>query len=151
MNAPSTPYLVTAAFARNGEVMAWRVMMAMDQVERLRRTLGHMAQLGALASFAIVPNAPSSPADVLDQLRDRCGSLLVDACRDAMVPPRWSQPAFLMAVWAFDHEIDGRPASTGQLLGVDLELVAIPSPDEDSGAILPGRDGRWLIEAHTMF
>lgn len=81
MIARSSSYLVTAGFAGSGDVTAWHVTMAMDQVERLTRTLGHMAQLGAIASFAIVPDAPSSPADVLDQLRRRCGALLVDACR----------------------------------------------------------------------
>lgn len=151
MIARSSSYLVTASFAGSGDVTAWHVTMAMDQVERLTRTLGHMAQLGAIASFAIVPDAPSSPADVLDQLRRRCGALLVDACLNSVVPSRWLQPAFLMPVWPFDHEIDGRPASTGQLLGLDLELIATPCPDEERGAILPGRDGRWLIEAHPMF
>ncbi len=151
MNAPSTSYLVTAALAGSGEVTAWRVTMVMDQVERLTQTLGHMADLGTIASFAIVPDAPLSPVGLLDQLRRRCGSQLVDACLDSVVPPRWLQPAFLMPVWPFDHEIDCRPASTGQLLGLDLELVAIPSPDEERGATLPGRIGRWLIEAHTMF
>jgi hypothetical protein len=151
MSAPSTSYLVTAAFAGSGEVTAWRVTMAMEQVERLTQTLGHMADLGTIASFGIVPDAPLSHVDVLDQLRRRCGGLLVDACLDSVVPSRWLQPAFLMPIWPFDHEIDGRPASTGQLLGLDLELNATPSPGEERGAILPGRIGRWLIDAHTMF
>ncbi len=151
MTASSTPYLITVAFAGGGDVTAWRVAMVMDQVDQLTRTLGHMAELGTIASFAMVPDDPSSPVVVLDQLRQRCGSMLVDACLDASVPTRWVQPAFLMPVWAFNHEIDGRPASTGQLLGLDLELIATPSPDEERGMILQGRDGRWLIEARTMF
>ncbi len=151
MNASSMSYLIVAAFGGSGDVTAWHVTMAMDQVERLTQTLGHMADLGTVASFAIVPDAPLSPVGLLDQLRRRCGGLLVDACLDPVVPPRWLQPAFLMPVWPFDHEIDGRPASTGQLLGLDLELIATRSPDEERGAILPGRIGRWLIEAHTMF
>lgn len=151
MIATTSSCVVTVAFAQIGKVAGWRATMTRDEVERLTQTLGHMAELGALASFAIEDDASLLFTDVVDQLRRHCGPLMVEACLNAPSLPRWTRPALLMPVWAFDHEIDGRPASTGQLLGVDLELVAIPSPDEESGAILPGRDGRWLIEAHTMF
>lgn len=150
MIAETTSCVVTVAFAQSGEVAAWRSALERDEVERLTQTLGHMAELGAIASFAIVSDASASFTDVVDQLRHLCGALMVDACLTALSPPRWTRPAFLMPVWAFDHESDGKPASTGHLLGLDLEVTATPSCDEEWGAVLPGRAGRWLIEARPI-
>jgi hypothetical protein len=55
-----------------------------------------------------------------------------------------------MPVWAFDHERDGRPASTARFCGLDLELTASPSSDEETGVPLPGRTGLWVVEARPV-
>ena len=143
MSGPALSLLITAAFSYGGEIASWRAFLTGEQLELLERVLANLRDLGQVAAFAVEPDRYISSSEVIDELRSRCGPLAVEACLSAPVQREKVRPAFLMPVWAFDHELDGAPASTVQFLGLDLELIATPSPDEEIGAHLPGRAGRW--------
>lgn len=150
MNMANEVYDISVAFAHRGEVQSIRVQLTSGQRTRLHRALTHLLDIGHVAAFGIQHAASGGWSDLIQLLRARCGSFVVGACLDPPAPPHALAPSFLMPVWAFDHEIEGRPAATGQLLGLDLELVATPSDDEEHGAHLPGRNGRWLIYARPL-
>lgn len=142
---------VAAAFSIGGDVAVWRAWLTEVQAGHLDRALSALADLGHVAAFTIAPEREVDWAKMIGDIRSRCGALAVDACLMASEHQRQAQPAFLMPVWPFDHELDGSPASTAQFLGLDLELIAARSPSEEVGACIPGRDGRWLVYARPMF
>lgn len=142
---------VAVAFSHSGEIVSWRTLLTIAQANRLDHALSHLLNLGHVAGFGIQVAQEMPWPQLLEQLRSRCGSMVVGACVDPPVEPRAIAPAFLMPVWAFDHETNGAPSATGQLLGLDLELIATPSRDEEMGAHLPGRNGLWLIHARPLF
>lgn len=144
------PCDVAIALAHSGELISFRVSASRAQQARLQQALSHLLNLGHVAAFSIRPAEDAAWHTLLEQLCARCGSFVVGACIDPPAPPIAITPSFLMPVWAFDHEVGGLPASTGQLLGLDLELIATPSGDEEHGAHLPGRNGRWLIHARPL-
>lgn len=143
--------LIAVAFAHTAEVHAWRLNMSREEGERIERTLCDLLDLGHVAGFSIRHISDDTMADVIQQLRMRIGDVALHACHEDLEEPIRPTPAFLMPVWGFDHVIGDLPAATGRLLGLELELIATPSPDEELGAYLPGRPGRWLIHAHPLF
>ncbi len=151
MRAPRTAVTVTVAFAHTGEVCAWQTFLTKERGEAIDRTLYNLLDVGHVAAFSIEPTLKIIRwSELMAHLRSRCGVETFQACV-AAPPCRSEAPAFLMQVWPFDHEIAGAPASTGRLLGLDLELIATPSPDEERGVYLPTRDGLWLIHARPLF
>jgi hypothetical protein len=142
---------VAVAFSHTGEVISWRLPLSRPVAERLQNALVHLLNLGHVANFSIQNAADSTWSELLEDLGGRCGSGVLSACIDPPVRPSLTAPAFLMPVWAFDHEVHGSPAATAQLLGIYLELIATRSADEEHGAYLPGRNGLWLIHARPMF
>lgn len=151
MIAPRFETIVGVAFANTAEVRGWRVMATREDGEHIKRTLRNLVHLGHVASFSVRSGGGGSFEDLVGELRSRVGDLQVDICLAAGEPSIDPPPSFLMPIWAFDHVIEGAPASTGRLLGLNLELIATPSFDEEFGAHLPGHSGRWLIRARPMF
>lgn len=143
--------LVAVAFAHPAKVDACRLYMSREEGEHIERTLCNLLDLGHIVAFTVQHIGGGTTAEPIEQLRLRVGREVLDACQDAPKAPTRPSPAFLMPIWGFDHEFEGSPAATGRLLGLDLELIATPSSDEELGAYLPGRDGRWLIHASPMF
>ncbi len=144
--------IVSMAFAHTADVQAWLLAATREERELVERTLRNLFDLGHLAGFSVRPaDSGIRPLALIDGLRTRFGGLTVDACLAASSPPIGLSPSFLMPVWAFDYVVDHAPAATGRLLGSDLELIATPSHDEERGAHLPGRAGRWMIHARPMF
>ena len=142
--------LVAVAFAHTAEVHAWRVTMSREEGEHIERTLRNLLDLGHVAAFSVRHSNAGAVSNLVEQLRSRVGGMVLDACIEATEAPRTPLPAFLMPVWSFDHAIGGLPAATGHLLGLDIELIASPSSDEEVGALLPGRVGLWLIHAQPL-
>lgn len=142
--------VVAVVLAHTAEVQTWHLTISKEEREDIKRTLRNLLDLGHVAGFSVDPSRDASVQDFVDDLRSRIGSLSVDACREAQEAPMDVPPASLMLVWGFDHAIEGAPASTGRLLGLELELIATPSADEELGAHLPGRVGRWLIHARPL-
>jgi hypothetical protein len=142
---------IAVAFTRSAKVVTWRAPLSNEQVQLLERCLANLLDLGHVAAFDIGADHQAGWTELIKELRSRCGELAVEACLSATVCREQVRPAFLMPVWAFDHEIDGAPASTAQFLGLDLEMIATPSPYEELGVHLPGHAGRWQIHARPMF
>lgn len=143
------PCIVAVCFSRGADLVVWRVGLDDDQRRRLEGALLGLLELGSVAAFVVEVDRSCGWDDLISVLGGRVGQYAVDACL-ASPPPRSPRPAFMVPVWPFDHEIGGAPASTAQFLGLDLELIAAPSPDEELGAYLPARDGRWLIHARPL-
>ncbi len=144
--------MIVVAAAHTATIHAWQLQATREEREAIEGVLSNLIWLGHLAAFRVHPGGDAAtPQTLIEELRLLFGASTVDACF-ATPPNRIApSPAFLMPVWAFDHAADGAPASTGRLLGADLELIATPSHDEEQGAHLPGRIGRWLIHARPMF
>lgn len=143
-------HLVAVCFASGADVAVWRVRMEEEQHKRLTAVLTTLLALGHVATFVIDEERHCGWQQLVNGIADRIGGHVLDACMESS-PPRLPMPAFVMPVWPFDHEIGATPASTAQFLGLDLELTATPSSDEELGAFLPGRSGRWLIHARPLF
>jgi hypothetical protein len=143
--------VVAVALAHTAEVQAWQLTVSREEREGIEGTLRNLLDAGHVAAFSVRPVGGATVEEFVDHLRSRIGSVVVDACRDATEGPVDRAPAFLMPVWGFDQAIGGLPVATGRLLGLDLDLIATPSPDQEQGAHLPGHDGRWLIHAGPMF
>ena len=121
------------------------------EVEEVETVLAWLVRQGQVAAFSIAAPMPAVAGrqGALWALRVTFGALTVEANLAAGPPPPEPPPAFLAAVWPFDHEVDGLPATTANFLGLDLELVASPSPSEEVGFALPGRQGLWLVRARV--
>lgn len=144
--------LIAVAFAHTATVQAWRVSMSRREGERIEHTLCNLLDLGHVAGFSIRHISGDTMAEFVQQLRLRVGSVVLVACHETLEASIGPPPAFLMPVWGFDDAIGGLPAATGRLLGLDLKLIATPSPYEELGAHLSGgREGLWLIHAGPMF
>ena len=151
MTASRQATIVAVAFAWTAEVQAWEVAMTREEGEDVERTLRNLFDLGHVVGFSVRPMKEASFESLIADLGARLGALTVGACLGPGVPPLNLEPSFLMPVWAFDHVVGCAPASTARFLGLDLELIATLSPDEELGAYLPGRTGRWLIHARPLF
>lgn len=146
-----TRYVVAVAFARGGDVVAHDVQLGIADANRLEHLLAGLAALGHVAAFSIGPTgATGSGEELIACLRQKCGSVAVDAILAAKRPRPEPPPAFLAAVWPFDHKLGGMPASTARFCGLDLELIAMPSLDEELGIVLPGHEGLWLVHARPL-
>ena len=143
-------HLVAVCFSDGADVAVWRVEMDDEQRRRLTAVLTTLITIGHVAAFAIDEERHCSWLQLVDGIAGRVGEFVIDACT-ASSPPEMPMPAFVMPIWPFDHEIGEAPAATAQFLGLDLEVTAIPSSDEELGVSLPGRGGRWLIHARPMF
>lgn len=141
---------VALAFASGADLMVWRVSLGGGQCGKLERILQALHDLSHLAAYRIGCVEPADWTALIEALRQRVGDLVLDVLRDDDPYCAGPAPAFLMPVWPFDHEVQGRPASTGRLLGLDLQLLATPTLDQEVGAYLPGRDGLWLIHAQPL-
>lgn len=144
-------HLVALAFAREANLLSANVDLDDDDVTQLRSLCMWLAHQGELAGFEILPNTQALDlAAFRARIAEQVGELLVEACTALRQPREVTPPSSLMLVWSFDHQIDGKPASTGRLFGLDLELIADPSPSDDEGASIPGLPGRWLIHARAL-
>jgi hypothetical protein len=146
----SALHLVAVCYSRGADVTIWRVQLDDRQRGQLAGVLSSLLELGHLAMFRIVKDQTYGWDRLIVDLGSRVGAHTVEAC---LASPAFGSPApaFVIPVWPFDHEIDGAPASTGQFLGLDLQVIATPSPDQELGAHLPGHNGLWLIQARPMF
>lgn len=119
--------------------------------DQLVRLLEHLRSLGRVACYSIKPAPPViTSAGVIEALCARVGRRVVealDAVAEATIEP---EPAYVLPVFPFDHEIDGMPASTARFGCLDLEVIATPSSDEETGVELRGRDGLWLVLARPL-
>lgn len=148
---PTQRHLVALAFARGADIVVSEADFSQEDVEELDGLCRWLIRQGHLAAFGIVP-APvaTDPSGPMGAIAGRVGALTVDANLAAGPPPAEPLPAFLAPVWEFDHQLDGQPASTAQFLGLDLEVVAPPSPDEEVGASVPGLPSLRLVYARPL-
>lgn len=151
MMGPLFGTIVAVAFAHTAEVQTWRLVVSREDGKHIEQILRHLLALGHVAGFSVRSGEDDLFEAFVGGLRSQVGDLAVDVCLAAGESSAGPQPSFLMPVWAFDHVVEGAPAATARLLGLDLELVATPNLDEELGAYLPGRFGRWLIHARPLF
>ncbi|GAA3716044.1 hypothetical protein GCM10022268_25750 [Sphingomonas cynarae] len=152
MMDPRLDITVAMASAHTAEVQAWRLAATREQRELIEATLHNLFDLGHVVAFSVCPDGGTiDTLALVDEFRLRFGGAAVDSCLATSGHQVGPSPSFLMPVWAFDHAVGGAPAATGRLLGLELELIARPGADEETGAHLPGRTGRWLIHARPMF
>ena len=149
--AVPTPMRVAFCLSRGATLHVHDASLTTTEAGEIGGVLAWLARQGHVACFTIQPPAPAGEGreGVLAALRRALGDLTVDADLAAEPPPPEPEPAFLVPVWAFDHEVGGQPATTANFLGLDLELVASPSPDEEVGFALPVRLGLWLVRARV--
>jgi hypothetical protein len=50
----------------------------------------------------------------------------------------------LIPVWGFEDDDAGYPTATARVLGLDVELSALPSGDDEVGFTIPGRESLFL-------
>lgn len=142
--------LIAVAFANRADLLCWRLRSQGDEGEEIDQALSTLQALGHVAAYSVGEVETVDRQGFMAALRDRLGPIVDDAVACRPPPLGDPPPAFLMPVWPFDHEVDGQPSSTGRLLGLDLQLTATPTSDEEVGAHLPGRDGLWLIHAQPL-
>lgn len=148
---PKQRHLVALAFARGADILVLDADLAAEDVQQLDGLARWLVRQGHLATFAVTP-APSGVdlAGTLGTIRGRLGDLIVDADLAAGPPSDEPTPAFLAAIWDFDHQVGGVPTSTGQFLGLDLEVIAPLSLDEEQGAAIPGLLGLRHVYARPF-
>jgi len=150
MNTRKTRRKVLIATA-HAELLAWTASLDKTEWERTDAVLAGLAQLGHVVRFSIGPTSGSiGHAELLSKLKRQFGDFVVDALCRAPPPRGDPAPAYLMPVWGFDHEVDSLPASTARFLGMDLEVCAKPTEDEELGVTLPNTAGSWLIGARPI-
>ena len=150
MSSLTNLYLVAVALRCGANILLYEVDLTEAEVKRLEGLLGGFAKLGHVASFTIdQPRSRLNEATVLDAFRARW-DFVVDAVLAEGQSHRNPIPAYLMPVWPFDHEREGRPASTARFLDLDLEVIATPTADEERGVLLPGRTGQWVVHARPL-
>ncbi len=144
-------HYVALSLCQGATVTAHEVDLSPAEADELAGLFAWLVRQGQVACAAVQPaSAMLGLQEMLEALRQTLGGLVVDANLAAGSPPQEPAPAFLLPVWPFDHDLGGQPASTGVFLGLDLELVASPSPDEEVGFPLPGRAGLWVVHARPL-
>lgn len=144
-------YLVTFAASLGAEVTCKVVDLVAKEADELRDLFAWLRHLGCVAAFSIRPAEGSIGSPVLHfLLREAFGDLLIDAGMGPGPIRERPEPAFLIPVWPFDHELDGMPASVGNFLGLDLEILAMPAESEEDGCFLPGLPGTWMVSARPI-
>lgn len=152
MNRAVARRTVAIAFSNGADLISSNVVLSGDEEDRLNQFLSWFQELGHIAAYSIAVEVRHSWAGILGMLRARLGSLAAAATRGLRLSESSiTAPTYLMRVGPFDHELEGAPTAVAHLLGLDLELIATRSSDEEYGAHLPGRDGLWLIHARPMF
>lgn len=148
---PTQRHLVALAFARGADILVLDADLNAEDVQQLDGLARWMIRQGHIATFTVTPAPPCVDRDgTMGAIRRRLGDLIVDANLAAGPPSPEPLPAFLAAVWDFDHQLDGVPASTAQFLGLDLEVTAPASPDEEHGAAITGLPGLRHIYARPF-
>ncbi len=144
-------HYVALALCHGATVTVREVDLSPSEADELAGLFAWLVRQGQVACAAVQPiSVVLGREGMLDVLRRAFGDLIVDADLAAGPPPTETAPAFLMPVWPFDDHLDGLPASTGVFLGLDLELLASPSPDEEVGFPLPGQAGLWVVHARPL-
>lgn len=132
----------------NGEVANFGLAGSPAERERVCALLNGLSHLGRVAAWRVGPMPEALAADhVVDALAGRVGRLAVGAVLAAPQTSPEPQPAWLMPISAFDNVAGQAPAATARLFGLDLEVVAVRSKDEELGLKLPGHDGLWVLRA----
>jgi hypothetical protein len=150
MSSFTSRYLIAVALSYGANIVLFEAELAEADAKRIKHLLSGLADLGHVASFTIDrPHAPMDEAAILDAFRHRW-DFVVDAVLATDQTHRHPLPAYLMPVWPFDHEWEGRPASTARFLHLDLEVIANPTADEEIGVSLPGRTGCWVVHARPI-
>lgn len=150
MSSHTNRYLVAVALSCGAHILLYEVDLTEAEAKRLEGLLRGLAEFGHVASFAINRAGPRmNGSTVLDAFRARW-DFVVDAVLAADQAHHNPLPAYLMPVWPFDHEREGRPASTARFLHLDLEVIATPTLDEEHGVSLPGRTGQWVLHARPI-
>lgn len=144
-------YLVAFATSLGAEVSCSTVDLAPREVDELADLFAWLRHQGSIVAFSIRP-APGSIGSVglHTLLRELFGDLLIDVCLAADPIEDDVPPAFLAPFWSFDHQRDGKLASTAKFLGLNLEVFATPSDVEEEGCFLPGLPGLWMISARPI-
>lgn len=150
MSPGSDRYLIAAAVSYGANLVLYEAELTPAQSSRLRHLLQGLADLGHLAAFAMQERGPVMDETALHaSLRGRW-----DFVVDAVLAPEQARhdppPAYLIPVWPFDHEREGKPASTARFLHLNLEVIATRTHDEEQGVLLPGRVGHWLVQARPI-
>lgn len=148
---PTQRHLVALAFACGADILVLDADLTADDFQQINGLARWLVRQGHIATFAVTP-APSRVdcGGALGAIRARLGDLVVDADLAAGPPSDEPAPAFLAAIWDFDHRVSGVPASTGQFLGLDLEIIAPASLDEEQGAAIPGLLGLRHVYARPL-
>jgi hypothetical protein len=139
-------HLMALAFASGADIDIIDLDLTPVEFRQLHDLCGWLLHQRVLAAFTLIPApSPVSAAGAMGAIRQRVGELVTNACLGAGPRPAEPAPAFLMQVWDFDHQVGGVPASTANFLGLDLEVLAPPSNDEEAGVVIPGLPGLRLL------
>lgn len=144
-------HVLALAFARGADIEVMDIDLTPSEADQLGHLCAWLSKQGDLAAFTLSTTpARITQTGALGAIRQRLGSLTVDACLASGPRPNAPSPAFLMPVWAFDHLLGDLPASTANFLGLDLEVVAPPSEDPEVGAAIPGLPGLRLLHIRPV-
>ncbi len=137
--------VVAVALARGATVLALDADLTPADEGELAGLLDHLTRQGVVACFSIAPaGGRLGRMGVLDALRPHVGRDALEATLAAGAPPSEPRPAFLCSVWPFEPGAHGLIAA-GQFLGLDLELFASPSTDEEAGFRLPTFENAFAL------
>ena len=138
-------YLVAVTFASPAKTRCWLVTLSELHRAELERALGWFAKLGHSATYSVaIAEKVSGWGELRLLLREEAGSIVWDAVEGCPLTQPEELPFMLVPVWPFDDERDGFPVSSARFQGVDIEVSAVPSFDEEQGFSIPGRPGLWL-------
>ncbi|PHY22392.1 hypothetical protein [Caulobacter sp. BP25] len=144
-------YLVAFATSLGAEVSCSIVDLAPREVDELGDLFAWLRHQGSIVAFSIRPATGSIGSVGLHTLlRELFGDILIDVCLAADPIEAEVPPAYLAPFWPFDHQREGKLASTANFLGLNLEVLATPSDVEEEGCLLPGRPGLWMISARPI-
>lgn len=151
MTTTATRWVVAVAHACGGDIATFLTTATRTEIGKLERTLQGLADLGYVAAYAVeAVGSTESLAHLFEALSNRVGRIVLEAVMGALPSGGTVPHAYLVPVWPFDHHLNGHPASTARLLGLDLEVLATPSPDEEQGVSLPGRHRLWIVHARPI-
>lgn len=140
--------VVAVALSRGASILVREADLTPAEQAEITDLLVHLVRQGVVACFTLGPPAEGNRGrqNVLDALRPHVGHDVMESTLAAGPPPGESPPAFLCSVWPFTPGAHGLVA-TGLFLGLDLDLYAYPSDDEETGFRLPLFDQSFLLHA----